>query len=199
MISETDKSNPTATLTTWVSLYADNLYSWALFKTSSKETAEDLVQETFMAAFQNFGKFKGESNSKTWLFAILNNKISDYHRNHYCNPTIAERKQSESWKDVSNDVFFDSIGQWREDQRPFDWPLGAEEYLDNDEFNRVLLHCMGKLPANWCSALQLKYLEEKKGEIICQELDLSPTNFWQILHRAKLQLRKCLEINWFKS
>jgi DNA-directed RNA polymerase specialized sigma24 family protein len=59
--------------------------------------------------------------------------------------------------------------------------------------------CMENLPALWFSAVQLKYLEGKKGELICQELQIAPTNFWQILHRAKLQLRKCLENNWFKK
>ena len=58
---------------------------------------------------------------------------------------------------------------------------------------------MGELPTSWFAAINLKYLEEKKGEIICQELQITPTNFWQILHRAKLQLRKCLEVHWFKK
>ena len=59
----------------WVNSYGDNLYTHAYFKTSSKEIAEDLVQETFVAAFQSYDKFKRESNPKTWLFSILKNKI----------------------------------------------------------------------------------------------------------------------------
>lgn len=64
-----DTSNSTATIKCLVEMYSDNMYSWALHKTSSKETAEDLVQETFLAAVQSFDKFKGDSNPKTWLFS----------------------------------------------------------------------------------------------------------------------------------
>ena len=58
---------------------------------------------------------------------------------------------------------------------------------------------MDQLPSHWNAAMKLKYLEDKKGELICQELEITPSNFWQVLHRAKLQLRKCLELHWFKK
>ena len=65
----------------WVNDYNDQLYSWAYHKTSSKEMAEDLVQDTFLSAYKNLENFKNESNPKTWLFSILNNKIIDFYRN----------------------------------------------------------------------------------------------------------------------
>jgi len=71
--------------------------------------------------------------------------------------------------------------------------------LDNVEFKSVMENCMKKLPDTWFSAIHLKYLEEKDGKVICQELGITPSNFWQILHRAKVQLRACIEKNWFKS
>ncbi len=64
-----DTKYPTAPIKCWVEMYSDNMFSWALHKTSSKETSEDLVQETFLAAVQSFDKFKGDSNPKTWLFS----------------------------------------------------------------------------------------------------------------------------------
>jgi DNA-directed RNA polymerase specialized sigma24 family protein len=70
--------------------------------------------------------------------------------------------------------------------------------LDNTEFIDVLTFCLNKLPDNWSSAIHLKYLEEKDGHKICQELGISSSNYWQILHRAKLQSRVCLEKNWIK-
>jgi len=48
------------------------------------------------------------------------------------------------------------------------------------------------------ACIRLKFLDEKKGEQICQELGLSTTNYWQLIHRAKLQLRDCLEKYWFR-
>jgi RNA polymerase sigma-70 factor (ECF subfamily) len=179
------------TIKCWVELYSDNLYSWALHKTTSKEIAEDLVQETFMAAVQSFGKFEGKSNPKTWLFAILNNKINDYHRNNFRKPTLTD--------DSILQVFFDKDEQWKAEERPRNWEDESENLFDDAEFQKAFESCMRKLPGSWYSAIQLKYLEEKNGELICQELGISPTNFWQILHRAKLQLRKCLELNWFKK
>lgn len=197
MDNKMDNTTPAQTIEFWVESYSDSLYSWALYKTSEKETAEDLVQETFIAAFQSIERFKGESNPKTWLFAILNNKIKDYHRKRFQSPIVNEEGHSERAENILFDTLFDSNDQWRKEQRPYEWPLREENILDNIEFNKVLQDCMEKLPKPWFSAVHLKYLEERKGGLICQELNISPTNFWQILHRAKLQLRKCIELNWF--
>lgn len=184
-------TNPGEAIKSWVELYSDNLYSWALHKTSSKETAEDLVQDTFLAAVQSFNRFKGESSPKTWLFSILNNKINDHYRNRYRKPMVDGNEFIET--------LFDNDEEWKVDQRPQQWAENTEHLLDNSDFQKTLQNCLENLPDNWYSAIQLKFIEEKNGEHICQELGITNTNFWQILHRAKLQLRKCLEINWFKK
>ncbi|MBK7431694.1 MAG: sigma-70 family RNA polymerase sigma factor [Bacteroidetes bacterium] len=186
-----DTSKPAATIKCWVELYSDSMYSWALHKTSNKEMAEDLVQDTFMAALQSINNFKGESNPKTWLFAILKNKINDHYRRSFRNPIISDISIFET--------LFDSNDQWKDEHRPQRWADETGHLLDNDEFQQILQNCMKKLPGNWFSAIQLKFMEEKNSELICQELEITPTNFWQILHRAKLKLRKCLELNWFKK
>ncbi|MDD3322866.1 MAG: sigma-70 family RNA polymerase sigma factor [Paludibacter sp.] len=185
------KINSSSTLTLWVDLYSDKLYSWAYHKTSSKEMAEDLVQETFLAAVQSFEKFEEKSNPSTWLFSILNHKINDYYRSSFRLPTVNE----------SNivDRFFDETDTWKQEERPHEWDLTSDNLLDDVNFLVVLDYCLKNLPDSWNSAVRLKFLEEKKGEIICQELGISTTNLWQIVHRAKLQLRKCLEINWFTN
>ncbi len=181
---------PAEATTCWVQLYSDSLYSWALHKISDKETAEDLVQETFLVAVKSFDKFKGDSNPKTWLFAILNNKINDHYRKSYRVPIINN--------ETILDRFFDDKDHWKKGQAPLQWTGDDESLLDDAEFQQQLHNCFKKLPPNWYSAIQLKFIDEKKGNEICQELGITDTNFWQILHRAKLQLRKCLELNWFK-
>lgn len=191
MQNEMDTKNPSTTIKSWVELYSDTMYSWALHKTSSKETAEDLVQETFLAAVRHFDKFEGRSNPKTWLIAILNNKINDHYRDSFRKPALADNSLFEK--------LFDNNLQWKAEERPQQWADETEHLLDNSDFQKTLGNCMQKLPQNWLSAIQLKYLEEKNSELICQELEITTTNFWQILHRAKLQLRKCLEVNWFKK
>jgi RNA polymerase sigma-70 factor (TIGR02943 family) len=199
MDAKSDTVNAPVLFESWVKLYTDGLYSWALFKTSNKETAEDLVQETFMTAHQQIAKFRGESSPKTWLFAILNNKISACFRKKY----KLLKVDISSVTAVKDDDVFDSLfnkdDRWKYSEKPISWQADEGHLLDDMEFNHVLTSCFGKLPEHWRSAVYLKYMEQKKGEVICQELDITPTNFWQILHRAKLQLRKCLEINWFRA
>lgn len=180
---------------TWVEAYSDQLFSWAFFKIGSHEQAEDLVQDTFLAAIQSYERFEGKSEPKTWLFSILNHKISDHFRKAYRLPISNE--SSENLDEKFKESYFDNEGSWKKSQRPIEWDTNSH-LLDNLEFTKVLNGCMGKLPSQWNAAIHLKYLGEKKGEQICEELDISPSNFWQILHRAKLQIRKCLEIHWFK-
>lgn len=181
-------ANPASAAKCWVELYTDELYTWAMHKTGTKETAEDLVQETFLAACQSFSRFEGRSEVKTWLFSILNNKIAGYFR----------KKMNEPVADNADlNTYFTPDGEWKTGERPLPWPDG--ELLDDAQFRKVLDRCLENLPATWHSALRLKYLETKKGDVICQELGISPTNFWQVLHRAKLQMRKCLELHWFKK
>ena len=193
MQEQMDISKPETVIKCWVDLYSDQLYTWALHKLNHHETAEDLVQDCFLAAFQSINKFEGRSEVKTWLFSILNNKIADYFRKVYKQP-YKEPFESER----SNDSFFDENGEWRKEQQPVSWGDDEQDLLDHPEFRAVLSGCLGKLPERWRIALQSKYLETKKGDLICQELDIAPTHFWQMIHRAKLQLRKCLELNWFK-
>jgi RNA polymerase sigma-70 factor (TIGR02943 family) len=190
------KSEAVVIIQGWVEAFSDKLYSWALYKTSSQETAEDLVQDTFLAACQSFEKFEGRSDSQTWLFGILNNKIADHFRKVYRNPTSNKEVNSES-NFFKN--FFDEGGDWLKKERPQAWENEEANLLNDTEFVKILQACLKELPDNWYAAINLKFLEQKKGEIICQELQITPTNFWQILHRAKLQLRKCLQLNWFKK
>ncbi len=189
----------TSTVKDWVNLYADDLYSWAFYKTSNKESSEDLVQETFLAAMQHFERFQGRSSPKTWLFSILNNKIIDYHRQNFRNIVSPESHLGGQNGFSILDMLFDEDGHWKQNLQPKQWEMEESNLLDDAEFKEELEKCMAKLPSNWFSALQLKYLEEKEGALICQELEITPSNFWQILHRAKLQVRQCLEIHWFKK
>lgn len=178
--------------------YGDELYSWAYYRTSYKEVAEDLVQDTFLSAFQHINRFEGKSSPKTWLFSILNNKIIDYHRKNVRDIVKPESAVfGESGFSIL-ELLFEKDGHWKKNLQPLDWKETESSLLDNAEFTIALKGCMNRLPVVWHSALQLKYLEEKEGTEICQELGISPSNFWQILHRAKMQLRQCLEKQWFK-
>jgi len=183
----------------WVKTYSDDMLSWALYRTSDRQSGEDLVQETFIAAFKSFDSFKQKSQPKTWLYSILNNKLTDYHRRKFRQQTYTESALRKEDKKAGINDLFDSHDKWNKKREPHSWGPEEENLLDNLEFRTALQGCLEELPENWFSAIQLKYLEEKDGQVICQELEITPSNFWQILHRAKLRLRECLEINWFNS
>lgn len=201
MSAEEQNSSTKITIKQWVDFYSDDLYSWALYKTSDSDTAKDLVQETFIAAFTGFDKFQSRSNPKTWLFSILKNKIIDHYRKSFRQSWVSESKFS------TEDSFFENFfssegkwpGHWRDKTKPRNDFMAEENSLENEELGNILTECLKKLPSMWFGAINLKYLEECDGKKICQELGISTTNYWQILHRAKLQLRRCLETNWFSE
>jgi RNA polymerase sigma-70 factor (TIGR02943 family) len=178
-------------LTTWVEAHTEEMVRWAFQKTSSEEVARDLVQDTFLAAAEKYENFQGKSTPKTWLFAILNNKIVDYYRKQVRQPTISA--------DTLFSEVFDENGSWQSHRVPKDWHHDEEHLLDNEDFKNVLKKCMEALPAQWHTCVKMKYLLSKNGDEICQELEIAPTNYWQIIHRAKLQLRQCIENNWFAN
>ncbi len=180
----------THNISQWVDDYTDEMLSWALHKTSNIEVAKDLIQDTFVAALVKIDSFKQKSSPKTWLFSILNNKIIDHYR-----------KKIKRAVDIHDQVvsnYFDEHGTWLKDKRPQNWETD-NHLLDDTEFQSVLEKCIENLPDKWEDSIRLKYLMEKNGKEICQVLNLSPTNFWQIIHRAKLQLRDCIEISWFEN
>ena len=65
---------------TWVDKYGDYLYRFALSRVKDPVIAEELVQETFLAALRSLKNFQGRSSGRTWLIAILKHKIIDYFR-----------------------------------------------------------------------------------------------------------------------
>jgi RNA polymerase sigma-70 factor (ECF subfamily) len=168
----------------------EEMVSWALYKVADKELARDLVQDTFLAAAEKVGSFKGDSSPKTWLFSILNHKITDVYRKKPKQPVRMDGRLLSA--------FFDGEGNWQQNRIPKDWHEG-EHLLDDSEFQQILQQCLDALPEKWNICVKMKYLAERNGEEICQELGITATNFWQIVHRAKLQLRDCIELNWFIS
>ncbi len=176
-----------------ITKYADQLYSWAFYHTNKSEIAQDLVQDTYYAAIKSLPKFENKSNIKTWLFSILNNKIYDFHRKNFKNVVFnSTQLPGNEGKDIL-ETQFDSNGSWKQRDQIHEWDESENNLLDNPEFNDLLQSCMEQLPEKWFSAVQMKYLLEKDGSEICKELDISPSNFWQILHRSKLKLKTCLE------
>lgn len=184
-------NNAHKTIEQWVDEYTSYLLRWAHYKTSSPEVAEDLVQDTFLSAIQSFSKFNNNSTPRTWLMSILNHKIMDYFRR---TGTKMARLKEESAVEAA-DALFSADERWVAGTGNTDWEEDAN-LLDNKEFNKLLKHCLEELPGKWRQITEDKYLLEKKSEEICQEYGITTTNYWQILHRSKLLLKKCIEKGW---
>ena len=186
-----------AVIEDWFHKYSDDLYGWAHHKTSSKEVAEDLFQETFLSAVKGLKNFQNKSNPKTWLFAILNNKIIDYYRKKAKSATVNDERLEHKYTDTT-DSFFDSNQNWKITGREVYWEEEVH-LLDNDEFKKVMDHCVNVLPENWRLAVISKYILGQTATEICQELKVTQSNYWQIIHRAKVMLKKCIDYNWTSS
>jgi len=174
----------------WVDSYTEDMYNWASYKLSNGELARDIVQETFLIAFEKLHSFKGESSPKTWLYSILNYKIIEVYRKKSHKTTSHEMDSLEN--------FFNENGEWIKAERPETWEEDTH-LLDDPDFQAILKKCLDALPEKWNACVKFKYLMNTSSEEICQELQITPANFWQIMHRAILNLRDCVDKNWFKN
>ncbi|MFN2439931.1 MAG: sigma-70 family RNA polymerase sigma factor [Chitinophagaceae bacterium] len=178
-------------ISSWVKAYTTDLYTYTLSKVADKLTAEDIVQNTFLSALESLHRFESKSGPKTWLFSILKNKIADYYRQKY--------KQVENFSiSDASDGLFDENGRLKTPCSSIQWSTD-EELLDNREFLQALHYCIEALPKKMSTVVELKYLEGTDSQHVCQKLDITQANFWQIMHRAKLLLKTCLENKWFKT
>lgn len=171
-----------------VNEYTLLLYKRANYLLSNATEAEDIVQDVFISAFQSYEKYKGNSSIKTWLLGILQHKVADYYRKKYKNITS-----------ISLDHYFDQDGSWRKEHIQENWSDDDDSIFNDKDFRKEFDKCLDKLPNKWSLPFKLYYLENKKSELISQEFGLSTTNIWKILQRGRLQLKECLEINWFKK
>ncbi len=180
---------------TWVAAHGDYLYRFALGKVRSPDVAEEMVQETLLAAWRGRAGFAGNSSERSWLTAILKRKVIDWVRRRV-------RDRATALPDAEPDAAaadpFDKWGHWK--KPPGDWnqadPAAA---MYRDEFWATLHGCLGKLPSRLHDVFVLRYLDETSGPEVCQELGLTPTNLWAMLHRARLRMSQCLTANWFQQ
>ena len=173
----------------WLEEHGDALYAYALPRVRNPDVAEDLVQETLLAAIKAHKDFAGLSAERTWLTGILKHKLIDHLRK-----SVRQRPLSELDVDVS-DEFFDSKGEWK--VSGFEFGGRPEALLEREEFREALQSCLSKLPSRIAQLFWLREAEEVSTDELCQELGITPTNVWTMLHRARLGLRRCLGENWF--
>lgn len=174
----------------WVKKYADYLYAYAVHRVDDSEQARDLVQETFLAALESIEKFEGRSSEKTWLTSILRNKIFDLYRAK--SSGLRNVALSKAYPEFFNQV----DGHWKVERRPKEFSVQDKDAIESKEFNQILQKCLKKLPALWIAVFKMKFMEDEIAKDICNELEVTPSNYWVIIHRAKVNLRACLQKHW---
>jgi len=166
----------------------------AVLQLRDNDVAEDVVQETLLAALQGAGSFSGRSSLKTWLTGILKHKIVDVIRRKGREPVFASLDEECQIDDL--DALFDETGHW--ENPPADWG-NPESALSQQQFFDVMQMCLDKLPPNTARVFMMREVMDLTSEEICKELSITSTNLWVILYRARIGLRQCLEQNWFAS
>jgi len=183
----------------WVERYGDYLFNYAVVRVNDSGKAEDLVQETFLAALKARGRFRGDSAERTWLTSILKRKIIDTYRKKYSSKEFAFGEHEDT---VFDGDFYRSEepfkGHWLEGKGPNSYSLLPEGELEQEELMKFVNLCIENLQPQLASAFIMRMIDEEDSDTICKELGITPSNLWVMLHRARLKMRDCLEKHWLK-
>jgi len=174
----------------WVDRYGDVMLNFALARIDRREVAEDLVQETFLAAWRARNTFDGLSQRSTWLIGILRRKIADHFRAGGRGPTAVAAEQ-----EVAEGTLFDVRGKWVHPPRR--WMQTPDKAAEDAEFWLALADCLAGMPGHLAQAFQLREIGLANTDEICRLTGITPKNLSVRLHRARLLLRQCLERGWF--
>jgi RNA polymerase sigma-70 factor (ECF subfamily) len=174
----------------WIDLYSDYLFNYTITRVKDRETAQDLVQDTFMAGLKSMKNFKGEASERTWLVSILKRKIIDHYRK-----INSKKGQAEVRVNFSQDG--DEEGSWLEKKVADPFDKTAEDTIENTELGLAIHECLSKLPQKQADVFKMKTLLGYETEAICNELNITASNLWVIIHRARTGLASCLKENWF--
>jgi RNA polymerase sigma-70 factor (TIGR02943 family) len=175
----------------WVDEHADYLYRFALARVGAPEAAEDLVQETLLAALEAAPSFAGRSSERTWLTGILKNKLVDRLRQTQRARLVADLGRPDDFVDG----LYDRAGHWK--AGPREWEGDPARALERREFWEAFRHCHAHLPDRMREVFSLRHLDGVPGPEVCRVLGISATNLWALLHRARVRLWRCLDRTGF--
>ena len=175
----------------WLDRYGDYLFRYAMLRLRDRFAAEDLVQETFLAALKSRRSFIGGSSEATWLVGVLKHKIAD----HFRRQALEAPLEDADLREQPDPSVFDASGHWT--SGPADWGGNPADLYREGKFLEQFRNCLSGLSPNHANAFTLREIEGADTGEICKVLNVTETNLWVILHRARMQLRRCLETRWF--
>ncbi len=181
---------PTTPPAKWVDEYGDYLYRYALMRLKDPVNADDAVQETFLAGIKGLDQFDGRVDVKYWLRGILRNKIVDYIRKS-SRETPVEKEET---LDVLDSFTYKAFGVAERSPKP--WQFAPEREFEKAEFWKAFETCVNKLSDTMRKAFVMKMIDGMDSADVCKALDIQPNNLWVLNHRARGQLKTCLEKHW---
>ncbi|QUN25933.1 sigma-70 family RNA polymerase sigma factor [Cupriavidus sp. KK10] len=173
------------------------LLRFARLQLRDEAVAEDAVSETLLAALEHPERFAGQSTLRTYLVGILKHKIIDTLRSGKREVRLALATDAEGQPQSDDDAFdvlFTRNGHYQDP--PSDWG-NPERAFERREFFEILQLCVDRLPERTGRIFMMREWLELDTEEICQHLQISATNAWAMLYRARMRLRECLELHWF--
>ena len=174
----------------WLEEHGDALYAFALLRVNDAAAAEDLVQETLLAALGAMAKFEGGASVRTWLIGILKNKIVDNLRKSWREVSIESSGDDDIWPDR-----FDATGHWLEP--PTDW-REPQRLAESEQLGQAMEHCISGLPKSLRTLFVLREVDGHETEELMELLSISTrNNLWVMLSRARERVRSCLDKSWF--
>ena len=172
----------------WVDRYSDYLYNYTISRINDPEMAKDLISETFLAGLKSKDNFKGLASERTWLISILKRKIIDHYRKMNSNKGKAEVRIS-----YGSD---ESEGDWLEEQVSDPFEKNAEDSMENTELGTAIFDCLDSLNEKHATIFKMKTIDGFDTEALCKEFNITPSNLWVIIHRARKAMAECLEKSW---
>ena len=177
----------------WLDRHGDYLYRYALVRVRDASIAEDLLQETLLAAIGSCERHAGRGSERTWLVGIMKHKVVDHFRR------LARTAQIQLTTEAGEPNCFEEsgpwCGHWREDRAPLSWRVDAG--LESGEFWEIFNRCLSQLPQQMSIAFTLREIDGLSSTEVCEILNITPNNLWVLLHRSRSKLRHLLEASWF--
>ena len=177
---------------------ADGLYRFALSRVRDHDVAEDLVQETLLAAVRNPDGFEGRARLGTWLTGILRNKILDHYRAAARDKRDPLSSLEEQAAHEPDSEWFTPGGQWSSHPG-----LGLEtldasphDLVERAEVLAAIQDCLSRMPRSLQRIFALREFDDRDSDEICDAVGITRGSLGVLMHRSRQLLRACLQREW---
>lgn len=164
----------------WVREHGDLLFRYAAARLNDRAEAEDLVQETFLAALQSNHRFEHRSKESTWLVGILRHKVLDVLRRR--TREASWRAEAESELAAGGESFCGCVNTPRDAGQPM-------SELEREELFARINAAVRNMPEVMRQVFLLSQIDGLQTDDVCGVLGLTRANVWTLIHRARVRIR----------